>query len=194
MTASPRTSRPRRPRPLATPSAPLSRPPASCRRDWARSLWTRRARRSPRRCRWPPSSAPRSRSPRRSSPWRCFAAFGRQRSRPRSEVEPVALLDNALHLEPLQTDKAANVVPHPLFLLAPRSMTTRSLKGAADVSSPSPSPPLLQQDPSFRPARRGRYSAGADREHLAADVSSDPQPRPFCRAGVRSRAAQVTSL
>jgi pimeloyl-ACP methyl ester carboxylesterase len=35
MTASPRTSRPRRPRPLATPSAPLSRPPASCRRDWA---------------------------------------------------------------------------------------------------------------------------------------------------------------
>jgi hypothetical protein len=51
------------------------------------------------------------------------------------EVEPVAPLDYALHLEPLKTDEATNVVPHPLFPLAPRAMTTRSLKGAADVSS-----------------------------------------------------------
>jgi hypothetical protein len=50
------------------------------------------------------------------------------------EVELAALLEHTLYLEPLQTDDAANVVPHPLFLLAPRSMTTQSLRGAADVS------------------------------------------------------------
>jgi hypothetical protein len=51
------------------------------------------------------------------------------------EVEPVALLDHSLHLEPLKADEAANVVPHPLFLLAPQFMTTQSLERAADVSS-----------------------------------------------------------
>ena len=51
------------------------------------------------------------------------------------EVEPVAHLKDAPYLEPLHADEAANVVLHPLFLLVPRSMTTRSLKGAADVSS-----------------------------------------------------------
>jgi hypothetical protein len=51
------------------------------------------------------------------------------------EVEPVALLDHARHLEPLQADEAAKVVLHTLFLLAPRSMTTQSLVRAADVSS-----------------------------------------------------------
>jgi hypothetical protein len=45
------------------------------------------------------------------------------------------LSSSALHLEPLKTDEAANVVPHPLFLLAPRSMTTQSLVRAADASS-----------------------------------------------------------
>jgi hypothetical protein len=33
------------------------------------------------------------------------------------EVEPVALPERALHLEPLQADEAAKVIPHPLFLL-----------------------------------------------------------------------------
>jgi hypothetical protein len=73
------------------------------------------------------------------------------------EVEPVAQLNHALHLEPLKPDEAANVVPHPLFLLAPRSMTTQSLVRAADVSLPKPSTPVLQQDPTFRmepPAKR----------------------------------------
>jgi hypothetical protein len=51
------------------------------------------------------------------------------------EVEPVAYLHDALYLEALQADEAANVVPHPLFLPAPQFMTTRSLEGAADVSS-----------------------------------------------------------
>jgi hypothetical protein len=51
------------------------------------------------------------------------------------EVEPVGDFNNALHLEPLQADEAANVVLHPLFLLAPQFMTTQSLEGAADVSS-----------------------------------------------------------
>jgi hypothetical protein len=50
-----------------------------------------------------------------------------------AQVEPVALVDNPLHLEPLKAAEAANVVLHPLFLLAPRSLTTRSLKRAADV-------------------------------------------------------------
>jgi hypothetical protein len=68
------------------------------------------------------------------------------------EVEPVALLDHALHLEPLQTDEVANVVLHPLFLLAPRSMTTRSLKGAADISSLAPQPRPFSKDPTFQPA------------------------------------------
>jgi hypothetical protein len=51
------------------------------------------------------------------------------------EVEPVAPLDNALHLKALETDEAAKVILHPLLLLAPRSMTTQSLVRAADVSS-----------------------------------------------------------
>jgi hypothetical protein len=51
------------------------------------------------------------------------------------EVELVSPLDHALYLEALQADEAANVVLHPLFLLAPQFMTTRSLEGAADVSS-----------------------------------------------------------
>jgi hypothetical protein len=52
------------------------------------------------------------------------------------EVEPAAPLDNALHLEPLKANEAANVVLHPLFLPAPQFTTTRSLEGAADVSIP----------------------------------------------------------
>ena len=51
------------------------------------------------------------------------------------EVEPVAHLDHSLHLDPLNTDEVANVVLHPLFLRAPRSMATQSLVRAADVSS-----------------------------------------------------------
>jgi hypothetical protein len=62
-----------------------------------------------------------------------------QAARPRDqldlEVEPVALLDDALHPEPLQAHEAAKVTLHPLFLLAPRSMTTQSLVRAADVFS-----------------------------------------------------------
>jgi hypothetical protein len=86
------------------------------------------------------------------------------------EVEPAAHLNDALHLEPLEPDEAANVVVHPLFLLAPQFMTTRSLEGAADVSI-RPSTPFVQQDPSFRPAptasqvaaKRGRRSSRAGR-------------------------------
>lgn len=62
-------------------------------------------------------------------------AAARPRDQLDLEVEPVANLDHTLHLEPVQADEAAKVTLHPLFLLAPRSMTTRSLKGAADVSS-----------------------------------------------------------
>jgi hypothetical protein len=51
------------------------------------------------------------------------------------EVEPAARLENGLHLEALVTDEAANVLLHPLLLLAPRSMTCRRLCGAAEVSS-----------------------------------------------------------
>jgi hypothetical protein len=51
------------------------------------------------------------------------------------EDEPVAQLNNPRHLEPLKADEATNVVPHPLFLPAPQFMTTRSLEGAANVSS-----------------------------------------------------------
>jgi hypothetical protein len=74
------------------------------------------------------------------------------------QVELVALLEHALDVAPLQADEAAYVVLHPLFLLAPRSMTTQSLVRAADVSI-RPSIPLLQQDPSFSPAPTGRLSA-----------------------------------
>ena len=67
------------------------------------------------------------------------AAAARAAAGPRGqldlEVEPVAHLDHALHLEPFQPDETGKVVLHPLFLLAPRSMTTQSLKGTADVSS-----------------------------------------------------------
>jgi hypothetical protein len=61
------------------------------------------------------------------------------------EVELVALLDHALHLEPLKADEAAKVIPHPLFLLAPRSMTTQSLKVTADVSFLAPQPRPLSK-------------------------------------------------
>src|SRR5919199_6261893 len=43
------------------------------------------------------------------------------------EVELVANLDHSLHLEAVKTDEAGSLIRHPLFLLAPRSMTTQSL-------------------------------------------------------------------
>jgi hypothetical protein len=54
------------------------------------------------------------------------------------EVEPLAPLHDAPHLEALQTDEAAKVILHPPFLLAPRSMTTQSLVKAADASCQTP--------------------------------------------------------
>ena len=63
------------------------------------------------------------------------------------EVEPVALLDNALYLEPFQPDETGKVVLHPLFLLAPRSVTTQSLKGTADVSLLAPQPRPFSKTP-----------------------------------------------
>jgi hypothetical protein len=78
------------------------------------------------------------------------------------EVEPVAPLHHPLHLEALQADEAANVIPHPLFPLAPQFMTTRSLEGAADVSLPSPSTPPFQQDPHFQTEWVGQFCAVTD--------------------------------
>lgn len=49
------------------------------------------------------------------------------------EVELVANLDDALDFEPFEPDETGKVILHPLFLLAPRSMTTQSLQRAADV-------------------------------------------------------------
>jgi len=68
------------------------------------------------------------------------------------------------------------VVPHPLFPLAPQFMTTRSLEGAADVSFPSPSTPVVQQDPTFQPEQPGQYSAGTDSMRSTPYAAAE-QPR-----------------
>jgi hypothetical protein len=56
------------------------------------------------------------------------------------EVEPLAPLHDAPHLEALQTRRGGKVILHPPFLLAPRSMTTQSLVRAADASCQPPNP------------------------------------------------------
>jgi hypothetical protein len=55
------------------------------------------------------------------------------------ELKPLAVIGHRREDHPTNTDKAANVIPHPLFLLV-RVSTTRSLGGAPDVSYPSPNP------------------------------------------------------
>lgn len=65
------------------------------------------------------------------------------------EVDPVANLDNALHFDTVQPDETGKVILRPLFLLAPRSMTTQSLQRAADVSLASPLNPGRSARPQF---------------------------------------------
>jgi hypothetical protein len=82
-----------------------------------------------------------------------------------------ALLDHPPHLEPLKTDEAPNVVLHPLFLLAPRSMTTQSLVRAADASSYA-----LNPAPSARPQLRlsGFRGVGQPQDERAVRGSTTP--------------------
>jgi hypothetical protein len=61
------------------------------------------------------------------------------------EVELVARVFEACHLEPVQADETGKVGLHPLFLLAPRSITTQSLVRAADVLSPTRSTPAFSK-------------------------------------------------
>ena len=51
------------------------------------------------------------------------------------EVELVTPLLDRRHPEPLQSEEPAKLLAHPLFLPAPRSMTTQKLARTADVSS-----------------------------------------------------------
>ena len=51
------------------------------------------------------------------------------------EVELVTPLRDRRHREPLESEEPAKLLEHPLFLPAPRSMTTQKLARAADVSS-----------------------------------------------------------
>src|SRR5439155_19133494 len=51
------------------------------------------------------------------------------------EVELVTPLRDRRHDEPLESEEPAKLLVHPLFLPAPRSMTTQKLARTADVSS-----------------------------------------------------------
>src|SRR5438034_5544511 len=51
------------------------------------------------------------------------------------EVELITPLRDRRHDEPLESEERAKLLVHPLFLPAPRSMTTQKLARAADVSS-----------------------------------------------------------
>jgi hypothetical protein len=86
----------------------------------------------------------------------------------------VKLLAGPLHLghdKAIQPDKAGSVVLHPLFLLAPRSQTTRSLRGAADVSSSAAQPRCFSKTRVFnRPGRVIVHAAPTDRAALRQDV------------------------
>jgi hypothetical protein len=75
------------------------------------------------------------------------------------------------------------VILHPLFLLAPRSMTTQSLLRAADVS-PKPSTPFRQQDPQVQAEPTAfliRSPDGITSEWLGTRIkdlaASDTRPR-----------------
>jgi hypothetical protein len=62
------------------------------------------------------------------------SASGGAREQLDLRVELLTRLSHCGHDKAIQPDETGSVVLHPLFLLAPRSLTTRSLKGAADVS------------------------------------------------------------
>ena len=51
------------------------------------------------------------------------------------EVELVTPLRDQRHREPLESEEPAKLLLHPLFLPAPRSMTTQKLARTADVPS-----------------------------------------------------------
>jgi hypothetical protein len=75
--------------------------------------------------------------------WRAPAADEKwARLGARSDARPI-------HLEALETDEAAKVM-HPLFLLAPRSMTTQTLEGSGCLLL-APQPRLFSKTP-FDPA------------------------------------------
>jgi hypothetical protein len=65
------------------------------------------------------------------------------------QVELVAGPLHFGHGKALQPDKAGSLVLHPLFPPAPRSQTTRSLRGAADVSLLAPQPRRFGKTPLF---------------------------------------------
>jgi hypothetical protein len=105
------------------------------------------------------------------------------------EVEPVAPLNDALHLEPLKADEAANVVLQPLFLLAPQFMTIRSLVGQR-MSLPRPSTRSVSKTPVFHRRRHGPrlkasgvtalratlLPAGQIMRHMSSTRSNRPVP------------------
>ena len=63
------------------------------------------------------------------------------------QVELSTQLIDSRNDQSVQTEQTANVIPHPLFLLAPRSLTKPSLERAADVSFLTPQPRSFSKTP-----------------------------------------------
>jgi hypothetical protein len=76
------------------------------------------------------------------------------------ELKPPAMIGDRGHDQPVNPDKTANVILHPLFLLV-RASTTRSLRGAADVSYPSLNPARSGR-PQISTGEGGQFLTGAD--------------------------------
>src|SRR5712691_4651233 len=75
------------------------------------------------------------------------AAAARQHAQLDLDLE---LVDTLAHPgEPFQAEHSAKLLEHPLFLLAPRFTDHAERRGSSGCLSPSPSPPLFQQEPTL---------------------------------------------
>src|SRR4051794_39236564 len=98
------------------------------------------------------------------------------------EVELVTPLRDRRHDQPLESEEPAKLLVHPLFLPAPRSMTTQKLARTADVSSYALNPAR-----SARPHKCSMPDAVATRRPRAVVTSRGrPAGREWPRASGRA--------
>ena len=100
------------------------------------------------------------------------------------QLERVTDVHDPEHDHPLDPEKTATVIQHPLLLLTPRSQPPRSLRRAADVLPSAPQPRHFSKSP-FSPARADQFSRGLDTRcrTLRPALTHRGPPRAVCRPG-----------
>jgi hypothetical protein len=126
------------------------------------------------------------------------AAAAREAADPRRPPRPRGRAgrppNDALHLEPLKADEAANVVLHPLFLLARHLLSTQSLARAADVSSeplnPRSARPQFGRTGGQPPRREGRRPPARRLRNVGFSACSGTRGPGLEKQGAGSRSCE----